>query len=99
VSRAAATPDAVQQPQQVRLTVGALMLVLLLAALDQTIVATASPTIVSVPTAIEARVLVTSRMPPLRLNDRVVHQIGLPYHWGVNGLASGTRPTTCSVSC
>jgi formate dehydrogenase major subunit len=46
-------------------------------------------TIVSVRTAIEARVLVTSRMPALRLGDRVVHQIGLPYHWGVNGLASG----------
>jgi EmrB/QacA subfamily drug resistance transporter len=46
VSRAAATPDAVQQPRQVRLTFGALMLVLLLAALDQTIVATALPTIV-----------------------------------------------------
>jgi hypothetical protein len=37
-------------------------------------------TIVSVRTAIEARVLVTSRMPALRLGDRVVHQIGLPYH-------------------
>jgi formate dehydrogenase major subunit len=46
-------------------------------------------TIVSARTAIEARVLVTSRMPALRLDDRVVHQIGLPYHWGVNGLASG----------
>jgi EmrB/QacA subfamily drug resistance transporter len=46
VSRAAATGDAVQQPRQVRLTFGALMLVLLLAALDQTIVATALPTIV-----------------------------------------------------
>jgi formate dehydrogenase major subunit len=46
-------------------------------------------TIVSARTAIEARVLVTSRMPTLRLDDRVVHQIGLPYHWGVNGLATG----------
>ena len=46
-------------------------------------------TIVSARTAIEARVLVTPRMPALRLDDRVVHQIGLPYHWGVNGLASG----------
>jgi EmrB/QacA subfamily drug resistance transporter len=46
VSQAAATGDAVQQQRQVRLTFGALMLVLLLAALDQTIVATALPTIV-----------------------------------------------------
>ena len=36
-----------QQPQRVRLIFGALMLVLLLAALDQTIVATALPTIVA----------------------------------------------------
>ena len=26
--------------------------------------------------------LVTERMRPLRIGDRVVHQIGLPYHWG-----------------
>jgi formate dehydrogenase major subunit len=44
-------------------------------------------TIVTARTAIEARVLVTERMTPLRLGDRVVHQIGLPYHWGVGGSA------------
>ena len=49
MSQVAATGAAVQQPQRrgVRLTFGALMLVLLLAALDQTIVATALPTIVA----------------------------------------------------
>jgi formate dehydrogenase major subunit len=44
-------------------------------------------TIVTARSAIEARVLVTERMTPLRLGDRVVHQIGLPYHWGVGGSA------------
>ena len=44
-------------------------------------------TIVTARTAIEARVLVTERMTPLRLGDRVVHQVGLPYHWGVGGSA------------
>ncbi len=39
-------------------------------------------TIVTARTAVEARVLVTERMRPLRIGDRVVHQIGLPYHWG-----------------
>jgi formate dehydrogenase major subunit len=39
-------------------------------------------TIVSSRTAIEARVLVTERMKPLRVGGRTVHQIGLPYHWG-----------------
>jgi formate dehydrogenase major subunit len=46
-------------------------------------------TIVTARTAIEARVLVTDRMRPLRVADRVVHQIGLPYHWGPNGLSTG----------
>jgi formate dehydrogenase major subunit len=38
---------------------------------------------------IEARVLVTERVPPLRLNGQLVHQIGLPYHWGYVGLVRG----------
>jgi formate dehydrogenase major subunit len=46
-------------------------------------------TIVSARSAVEARVLVTARMRPLRLGDRVVHQIGLPYHWGNSGLVTG----------
>ncbi|AWO85747.1 formate dehydrogenase [Gordonia terrae] len=40
-------------------------------------------TIVSPRGAIEARVLVTDRMMPLTINGRQVHQVGLPYHWGV----------------
>jgi formate dehydrogenase major subunit len=39
--------------------------------------------------AIEARVLVTDRLTPLRAEDRVIHQIWLPYHWGAEGLATG----------
>src|SRR3712207_1930841 len=37
----------------------------------------------------ECRVLVTERLRPLRLGGRQVHQIGLPYHWGVTGRARG----------
>jgi formate dehydrogenase major subunit len=44
-------------------------------------------TIVTARTAIEARVLVTERMTPLTLGDRVIHQVGLPYHWGVGSSA------------
>ena len=40
-------------------------------------------TIITARTAIEARVMVSPRIRPLRLADQVVHQIGLPYHWGV----------------
>jgi len=40
--------------------------------------------------AIEARVLVTERIRPLRMRDgRTVHQVGLPYHWGRRGLVTG----------
>ncbi len=46
-------------------------------------------TIVSPRGAIEARVLVTERMAPLAVGGRVVHQVGLPYHWGPNGLSTG----------
>ena len=38
---------------------------------------------------IEARVLVTERLRPLRMGGRWVHQIGLPYHWGNTGLVQG----------
>jgi formate dehydrogenase major subunit len=49
-------------------------------------------TIVTARTAIEARVLVTDRMRSLRLGDRFVEQVGLPYHWGANGLTTGDSP-------
>ncbi len=39
---------------------------------------------------IEARALVTRRLRPLRLNGRIVHQIGLPFHWGFQGKATGS---------
>jgi formate dehydrogenase major subunit len=46
-------------------------------------------TIVTARGAIEARVLVTRRMSALRSGGKAVHQIGLPYHWGRNGYATG----------
>ena len=44
-------------------------------------------TIVTARTAVEARVLVTDRMAPLQVGGRVIHQVGVPYHWGVGGNA------------
>jgi formate dehydrogenase major subunit len=46
-------------------------------------------TIISARNAIEARVLITDRMVPLEIGDRIVHQIALPFHWGPNGLTTG----------
>jgi formate dehydrogenase major subunit len=42
-------------------------------------------TIISPRSAIEAKVLVTDRMTPLTIGGHTIHQIGLPYHWGVGG--------------
>jgi formate dehydrogenase major subunit len=44
---------------------------------------------------IEARALVTGRLRPFTLDDgrgntQVVHQIGLPWHWGYKGLSTGS---------
>jgi formate dehydrogenase major subunit len=39
--------------------------------------------------AVEAQVLVTDRLTPLRVDGRVIHQIWLPYHWGREGLTTG----------
>ncbi|MFN2595450.1 MAG: molybdopterin dinucleotide binding domain-containing protein, partial [Actinomycetota bacterium] len=38
---------------------------------------------------IEARVLVSRRIPSLKIKGRTIHQIGLPYHWGSKGLSRG----------
>jgi formate dehydrogenase major subunit len=46
-------------------------------------------TVVTARTAIEARVLVTDRVRPVRMSGREVHQVGLPYHWGSRGLTTG----------
>jgi formate dehydrogenase major subunit len=40
-------------------------------------------------TAIEARVMVTDRIKPLEVEGRTIHQVGLPYHWGRQGIVTG----------
>jgi formate dehydrogenase major subunit len=46
-------------------------------------------TIVTARAAIEARVLVTGRIRALEIDGRTVHQVGVPWHWGTNGLSRG----------
>src|SRR5204863_7495099 len=46
-------------------------------------------TILTARSAIEARVLVTDRIRPRHIQGRVIHQIGIPYHWGVQGISTG----------
>ena len=38
---------------------------------------------------IEAIAVVTKRFKPFNLNGKVVHQIGIPWHWGYKGLSTG----------
>ncbi len=46
-------------------------------------------TVITARNAVEARVLVTERMTPLIVHGRRLHQVGLPYHWGTNGISTG----------
>jgi formate dehydrogenase major subunit len=46
-------------------------------------------TIITARAAIEARVMVTERMTPMTVAGKRVHHVGLPYHWGHSGLATG----------
>ena len=45
---------------------------------------------VSTPRAeIRAKALVTRRVRPFRIGGKLVHQVGMPWHWGWEGLATG----------
>jgi formate dehydrogenase major subunit len=41
--------------------------------------------------ATEARAMVTERIPLLKVNNRVQHQIGIPFHWSFAGETTGGR--------
>ena len=45
---------------------------------------------VSTPRAqVRAKALVTRRMQPFTIDGKVVHQVGMPWHWGYEGLVTG----------
>ncbi len=46
-------------------------------------------TIVTARSAVEARVMVTERIKPLRVEGRTMHLVGAPYHWGGVGIVTG----------
>lgn len=45
---------------------------------------------------VEARALVTGRLKPLNLDGKVIHQIGMPWHFGYKGTANGDIANTLS---
>ncbi len=56
-------------------------------------------TVVTARAAVEARVMVTERVRPLRIQGRDLHLVGAPYHWGGAGIATVIRPTICFHLC
>ena len=38
---------------------------------------------------VEGVAIVTKRFSPFQLNGKVVHEVGLPWHWGYTGLSTG----------
>jgi formate dehydrogenase major subunit len=46
-------------------------------------------TVESVRGSIQGVAIVTKRFKPFQLNGKTVHQIGLPWHWGFQGLCVG----------
>jgi formate dehydrogenase major subunit len=39
--------------------------------------------------AVRAKALVTRRMRPLQINGKTIHHVGMPWHWGYEGLVTG----------
>jgi formate dehydrogenase major subunit len=39
--------------------------------------------------AITAKALVTSRLRPMQIDGKTVHHVGLPWHWGYQGVVTG----------
>jgi formate dehydrogenase major subunit len=46
-------------------------------------------TILTLRGKIHLKAMVTERMKPFTIDGRTVHQIGVPWHWGYNGIAKG----------
>lgn len=45
---------------------------------------------ISTPRAqIRAKALVTRRLRPFTIDGKVVHQVGMPWHWGYEGVVTG----------
>ena len=46
--------------------------------------------VISSPRArVRAKALVTRRMQPLQIDGRTIHQVGMPWHWGYEGVVKG----------
>jgi formate dehydrogenase major subunit len=39
--------------------------------------------------SVVGKAVITKRFKPIQINGRLVHQIGLPWHWGFQGMSTG----------
>jgi formate dehydrogenase major subunit len=46
---------------------------------------------------VHAKALVTRRLQPLQIAGRTVHQVGMPFHWGYEGLSTGDAANEMSA--
>ena len=44
--------------------------------------------------SVELNAMITKRMKPFNLAGKIIHQVGLPWHWGWAGLATGASANT-----
>jgi len=40
-------------------------------------------------TSVRVKALITRRLRPFTINGQVVHQVGIPWHWGYEGISTG----------
>jgi formate dehydrogenase major subunit len=48
--------------------------------------------------SIEARTLVTGRLKPMVISGKTIEQVGMPWHWGFNGLSTGASANTLTAA-
>jgi formate dehydrogenase major subunit len=54
-------------------------------------------TVVTERAEIEAKAKVTERMRPLKVDGKLLHQVGLPWHWGFAGYSTGDSANDLGV--
>src|SRR5262249_57772822 len=47
---------------------------------------------------IHVRAMVTNRFKPFVVDGKTIHQIGVPWHWGYNGISKGSIPKRRSAA-
>jgi len=49
------------------------------------------------PTGIRVKAIVTKRVKPVKVNNKTVHVVGMPWHWGFKGLSTGPSANEVTI--